>query len=106
METLERSYGPAAGARSRQVRLVHVLRNDGGPRRYRNGRASAQTWCGQSAEPRRQAGPGLVVREAPHELPLGLSWCPRCVGLLAGHLDRVGEIAVLLGLAPGSRAPG
>ena len=100
METLERSYGPAAGARSRQVRLVHVVRNDGGPRHYRNGRAKAQTWCGQSARP--GPGTGPVVREAPHELPPGLSWCPRCVGLLAGHLGRIGEIAALLGLAPGS----
>ena len=97
MKTLERSYGPAAGGRSRQVRWVHVIRNDGGPRRYRNGRTADQTWCGQRAA---AAGGQPVLRDSPHELPPGLGWCPRCIGLLAGHLGRINEIAVLLGLAP------
>jgi hypothetical protein len=55
--------------------------------------------CGQSTGEHRESR-GLI-REAPHDLPEGLSWCPKCVGMLAEQLGRTAEIAALLGLAPG-----
>ena len=94
VRTLERGYY-TPGRRAGQVRRLHVIREDG-PRGWEPGK---QALCGTAAWLHRNSPP--ILRDAPHPLPEGLSWCPRCVGLLAELEGRTAEIAALLGLAPG-----
>lgn len=97
VRTVERGYPSGASRRSRRVTRVHVIREEQ-PRDWRGG-DSAHTWCGQHAYD--VTGSRALVREAPHPLPEGLAWCPKCVGHLAEHAGRLGEVARLLGLEAG-----
>lgn len=94
VRTCRRSY-VQDGARAGQVQRVHVVRETP----TRSLAAGEQTLCGQHAYAVRQSEG--IVRDAPHELPEGMSWCPTCTGRLAEVLGRTAEIAALLGLAPG-----
>jgi len=91
MRTLERGY--TTGRRAGQVCRVHVIR-EVGPGDYRG----KQTMCGQHAWPVTNSEP--VIRDAPHPLPDGLSWCPKCIGLAAEELGRLDDVARLIGAAP------
>lgn len=91
VRTCQRSY-VQDGHRAGQVQRVHVVREHG----PRGALPGTYTLCGQSTGTHRQSEG--IIRDAPHDLDPGLSWCPKCVGLLAGQLGRTAEIAVLLGL--------
>jgi hypothetical protein len=41
-----------------------------------------------------------LIRDAPHELPDGLSWCPKCIGLLAERQGLLNAVAALIGASP------
>jgi hypothetical protein len=73
---------------------MHVIRETGPF--GRTDERYLQTWCGQTAGD--VTNSQAIIRDAPHGLPDGLSWCPVCVGHLADHLGRTGELARLLGL--------
>ena len=95
VRTCQRSY-VQDGNRAGQVQRVHVVREHGP--KDRDGQS---TLCGQHTYAVRQSEG--IIREAPHELPEGLSWCPKCVGLLAEQSGRTAEIAALLGLTEVAR---
>jgi hypothetical protein len=93
VRTCQRGY-VQDGRRAGQVRRVHVVREEG-PK----GQRATETLCGQSTGPHVESQ--AIIREAPHDLPEGLSWCPTCTGRLAEQQGRTAEVAALLGLAPG-----
>lgn len=93
VRTCQRSY-VQDGHRAGQVRRLHVVREHG-PRGWED-RPATQTLCGQSTGTHRQSQG--IIRATPHPLPDGLTWCPKCVGLLAEQQGRTAEIATLLGL--------
>lgn len=62
----------------RGVRL-HVIREDDDP-------SSRRPWCGRN-------GGTIVIDPMPAEPPEGMTWCPECVGLLAGRYGLLGDIA-------------
>lgn len=90
IRTCQRSY-VQDGHRAGQVKRVHVVR-ERGPK----DRDGTTTLCGQHAYAVTLSEG--VIRAAPHPLPDGLTWCPKCVGLLAERQGRTAEIATLLGL--------
>jgi len=98
IRTCQRSY-VQDGHRAGQVQRVHVVR-ERGPRGWGDSRPR-QTMCGQSTGTHRQSEG--IIRDAPHDLDEGLSWCPKCVGLLAEQMGRTAEIAALLGLGQVTR---
>ena len=98
VRTLERGYSASTGRRAGQVRRLHVIREEG-PRGWDNSERGNQTMCGQGAW-NVQDSPAMV-RDTPHPLPEGLTWCPKCVGHAAELLGRLDEIARLLGLESG-----
>ena len=51
-----------------------------------------QTWCGQSATQHTNSEP-VILDPMPSSPPEGLSWCPACVGHLAGQLGLLDDIA-------------
>jgi hypothetical protein len=95
VRTVERGYVASTGRRAGQVRRVHVIREEG-PRGWDNSEFGNQTLCGQGAWKGQNSPP--IIRYAPHELPEGLTWCPKCVGQLAELLGRTHAVARLLGL--------
>lgn len=88
VRTVERGYYASQPQRSARVTRVHVIREDGP-------HPGKQAMCGQHAYDVRNSE--AIVRDVPHALPDGLSWCPKCVGHLAEKLGRLGEVARLLG---------
>lgn len=90
IRTCQRSY-VQDGHRAGQVQRVHVVREKG-PK----DRDGTMTLCGQHTYAVRQSEG--IIRDAPHDLPASLSWCPKCVGLLAEQLGRTAEVAALLGI--------
>jgi hypothetical protein len=93
VRTVERGYY-AGSRRAGQVTRVHVVREEG-PRGWDPGNGP-QTMCGQSAWKGQNSAP--IIRDAPHALPDGLQWCPKCTGHLAERLGWLNEVAKLLGL--------
>lgn len=75
-------------ARAGQVRRLHILRETG---RW----AGRQAMCGQGAYPVTHSTP-VVLDPMPPKPPDGLAWCPKCVGLLAEHLDVLDRFATEL----------
>jgi hypothetical protein len=94
IRTVQRGYYDRSEPPAGQVRRVHVIREEG-PRGWDG--PERQTWCGQGTWNGQHSPP--VIRDAPHDLPRGLSWCPKCTGLLAERLGRINEVATLLGLS-------
>jgi len=95
IRTVERGYVASTGRRAGQVRRVHVIREEG-PRGWDNSESGNQTMCGQHAWSVTDSP--AIIRDTPHELPEGLTWCPKCVGATAERLGRIHEAARLLGL--------
>jgi hypothetical protein len=90
VRTCQRGY-VRDGQRAGQVQRVHVVREHGPKEQH-----GTSTLCGQFTGAHRQSQG--IFRDAPHELPEGLSWCPTCVGKLAEQTGRTAEVAALLGL--------
>ena len=78
----------AGRARARQVRRLHVIREDG-PLGWESGK---QTLCGQHAWQVRNSQP-VVIDPMPARPPEGLRWCPKCIGHLAEALGLLDDIA-------------
>jgi hypothetical protein len=99
IRTVERGYPASRARRAGQVTRVHIIREGKpAPRNatYLRGVPDGQLWCGQNAGDHRDST--ALVRDAPHELPEGLSWCPHCLGRAAEHLGKLGDVARLLGI--------
>ena len=94
VRTIIRGYKASTGRRAGQVRRVHVIREEG-PRGWDNSERGNQTMCGQHAW--NVTDSPALIRDIPHPLPEGLSWCPACIGHLAEQLGLLGEVARMLG---------
>lgn len=95
------------GKRSARVTRLHIIRETpvaGHRSAYRphRERAAAQTWCGQSAGRHTNSEP-VILDPMPPAPPEGLSWCPACIGHLAGQLGVLGDVAARL-TAAGDRS--
>ncbi len=88
-----RNYTPG-GTRGKQVRRLHVLRETP-VRDYSHQRDYPQTWCGQGAGRHHDSDP-VIISPMPQQPPEGLSWCPKCIGLLAEYYGLIGEVAASL----------
>jgi hypothetical protein len=88
IRTVQRGYATST-KRSSRVTRVHVVREDGK-------HAGRQTMCGQHAYD--VTNSEAIIRNTPHPLPGGLTWCPKCIGHAAEHLGRLDEVARLLGV--------
>lgn len=82
MRAFYRGYSTATGRRAKQVRRLHVMREDG---KF----AGKQGLCGTPGWGVTQS-PAVILDPIPTEPPAGLSWCNSCVGH-AAHL--VGVLA-------------
>jgi hypothetical protein len=71
--------------RGRQVRRVHILREEGPW-------AGKQGLCGQGVYKVTNSTP-VVIDPMPCKPPDGLSWCPKCVGHLAERLGVLDKVA-------------
>jgi len=103
MRAFYRGYHAATGRRAKQVRRLHVMREDG---KF----AGKQGLCGTPGWGVTQS-PAVILDPLPAEPPAGLSWCNSCVGHaahLVGQLDAVARtVAELheLGPKPASAPP-
>ena len=82
MRAFYRGYNAATGRRAKQVRRLHVMREDGGFA-GKQGLCGAPGWGVTNSPP-------VILEPIPAEPPAGLSWCNSCVGH-AAHL--VGVLA-------------
>jgi len=74
--------------RAGQVRRVHIIRENG-PAGWE---AGEQTECGQHAWTVQHSEP-VIIDPLPDQPPEGLTWCPKCIGLLAERLGVLGRVA-------------
>lgn len=84
MRAFYRGYNAATGRRAKQVRRLHVMREDG---KF----AGKQGLCGTPGWGVTQS-PAVILEPIPAEPPEGLSWCNSCIGHaahLVGQLDAV-----------------
>ncbi len=77
----------SGGKRAGQVQRFHIIREDG----TRSIPPGHQALCGQGAWPASHSDP-VIADPLPDKPPEGLTWCPKCVGLLA---DRLGLLDVI-----------
>lgn len=93
-----RDYPASSPRRAGQVRVCHVLREDG-KWAHKQAECSAAAWDHRDSR-------AVMLDPMPAAPPEGLRWCPRCVGLLAqrmGRLDLVVAELVLAGAASGGQ---
>ncbi|MGW0920166.1 hypothetical protein ACWD3J_14250 [Streptomyces sp. NPDC002755] len=84
MRAFYRGYSTATGRRAKQVRRLHVMREDGNF-------AGKQGMCGAPGWGVTQSPP-VILEPLPAEPPAGLSWCSPCIGHaahLVGQLETV-----------------
>lgn len=96
MRAFYRGYSAATGRRAKQVRRLHIMREDGNF-------AGQQGLCGTHGWGVTQS-PAIILDPVPAEPPAGLSWCNSCIGH-AAHLvgvldDTAAAIAALHELGP------
>lgn len=74
--------------RAGQVKRLHIMREDG---------KWAGKWslCGQYAWDATNA-PVIILDPMPDRAPDGLTWCPRCIGILAERLGALDVFAAEL----------
>lgn len=77
--------------RTGQVRRLHVIRETATP----SHEPGNSTLCGQHAWPVTHSEP-VIICPLPERPPAALTWCPKCIGLLAERLGLLGEIAASL----------
>ncbi|MFD9070574.1 hypothetical protein [Streptomyces lasiicapitis] len=101
MRAFYRGYSAATGRRAKQVRNLHVMREDGNF-------AGQQGLCGAPGWGVTQSPP-VVIDPIPAEPPAGLVWCRSCIGHaahLVGQLESFARIvASLHELAPKPTVP-
>lgn len=81
MRAFYRGYSAATGRRAKQVRRVHVVREDG---KF----AGKQGLCGAPGWGVTQSPP-VLIDPMPADPPVGLAWCRACIGHAA---DAVGQL--------------
>lgn len=84
MRAFYRGYNAATGRRAKQVRRLHVMREDG---KF----AGKQGLCGAAGWAHTDSPP-IVIDPLPVDPPDGLEWCRSCVGHAA---DLVGQLAAM-----------
>lgn len=87
MRAFYRGYNAATGRRAKQVRVVHVMREDGNF-------AGKQGLCGAPGWGVTHSPP-VILDPMPAEPPVGLVWCRSCIGhaaQLVGRLDSFARI--------------
>jgi hypothetical protein len=84
MRAFYRGYHATTGRRAKQVRRLHVMREDG---RF----AGKQALCGAAGWAHTDSPP-IVIDPMPVGPPDGLEWCRSCVGHAA---DLVGQLAAM-----------
>lgn len=92
MRAFYRGYHAATGRRARQVRRLHIVREDG-KFAGRQGLCGAVGWGVTHSPP-------VILSPMPTEPPAGLSWCRACVGHasdVVGQLDAFARIVAALG---------
>lgn len=85
MRAFYRGYSTATGRRAKQVRRLHIVREDG---RF----AGKQGLCGAPGWGVTQSPP-VILTPMPAEPPTGLSWCSPCIGHAAHLVGRLDTIA-------------
>jgi hypothetical protein len=88
----------AGRRRAGQVKLAHILREDG-PWAGKQALCSLQAWDVTDSR-------AVMLDPMPAAAPEGLRWCPRCVGLLAQRMGRLDLIVAELVLAGAGRQGG
>ena len=88
MRAFYRGYSAAAGRRAKQVRRLHVMREDG---RF----AGKQGLCGAVGWGVTQSPP-VVLEPLPVEPPDGLDWCRACIGHAADLVGQLGAFARII----------
>lgn len=87
MRAFYRGYSAATGRRAKQVRRLHVVREDG---KF----AGKQGLCGAPGWGVTHSPP-IILNPMPAEPPAGLDWCRACIGHAAavvGQLDAFARI--------------
>jgi hypothetical protein len=88
-----RGYNAATGRRAKQVRVVHVMREDGGF-------AGKQGLCGAPGWGVTHSPP-VILDPMPAETPAGLVWCRSCIGHAAQLVGQLESFArIVANLAP------
>jgi hypothetical protein len=94
MRAFYRGYCATTGRRAKQVRRLHVMREDG---KF----AGKQGLCGTPGWGVTNSPP-VVLEPVPAEPPTGLSWCNSCLGHAAHLLGQTEAIArIIAALAEG-----
>lgn len=88
MRAFYRGYNAAAGRRAKQVRRLHVMREDGGF-------AGKQGLCGAAGWGVTNSPP-VILDPLPVDPPEGLTWCRSCVGHAADHVGQLNAFARLI----------
>ncbi|ARX81591.1 hypothetical protein SMD44_00989 [Streptomyces alboflavus] len=86
MRAFYRGYNAATGRRAKQVRRLHVMREDG---KF----AGQQGLCGAPGWGVTQSPP-IILDPMPEQPPTGLDWCHSCVGHAAHHVGMLNRLAV------------
>jgi hypothetical protein len=86
MRAFYRGYNAATGRRAKQVRRLHVMREDG----KFPGRSAL---CG-AAGWNHNNSPAVILDPMPEEPPTGLTWCNSCVGHAAHLVGMLNRFAV------------
>lgn len=85
MRAFYRGYSAATGRRAKQVRRLHIMREDG---KFRG----QQGLCGTAGWGVTHSPP-VILDPMPEAPPDGLSWCRSCVGHAAALADRLDAYA-------------
>jgi hypothetical protein len=85
MRAFYRGYSAATGRRAKQVRRLHVMREDG---KF----AGKQGLCGTPGWGVTQS-PAVILEPLPAEPPPGLDWCNACIGHAAHLVGTLADVA-------------
>lgn len=91
MRAFYRGYSAATGRRAKQVRRLHVVREDG---KF----AGKQGMCGAPGWGVTHSPP-IVLNPMPSEPPAGLDWCRACIGHAAAVVGQLEAFARIVAAA-------
>lgn len=86
MRAFYRGYNAATGRRAKQVRRLHVMREDGHF-------AGKQGLCGAPGWGVTHSPP-VILNPMPDKPPTGLDWCRACIGHASAHVGMLDRFAV------------